>query len=108
MIKCNPVEMRKNLKIVNHFSKCGIDFVAVPVRNEDHKYGLIDMSKDILEELATKADESIKECSTESLKKMWDDWDKYMDKEDESPLRFHYEDIHTELNNRGEGKYCAV
>lgn len=47
-------------------------------------------------------------ASLESLKLMWDQWDDYLDREDESPLKFHYEDIHCELNRRGEGKYCAV
>ena len=37
MNKCNPAEMRKNLQVVEQFRKYGIDFIAVPVRNSDHK-----------------------------------------------------------------------
>lgn len=50
----------------------------------------------------------IQEYTTDQLKEMWDKWDDYLNREQESPLRFHYEDIHRELNRRGEGKYCAV
>ncbi|WP_415912489.1 hypothetical protein [Neptuniibacter sp. QD37_11] len=52
--------------------------------------------------------DSIKQCSTDQLKRLWDEWDKYMDDECNSPLPFHYEDIHLELNLRGEGEHCAV
>lgn len=51
---------------------------------------------------------AIQGTSTETLKTMWDLWDNYMEREHESPLRFHYEDIHRELNDRGHGEYCAV
>lgn len=50
----------------------------------------------------------IRFVSTQYLIDMWDKWDLYMDDEGKSPLRFHYEDIHEELNRRGEGRYCPV
>ena len=41
MEKCSPVEMRKNLLIVDRLREAGIDFVAVPVINEDQKKQLL-------------------------------------------------------------------
>lgn len=41
MNRCDPVEMRKNLEVVETFKKYGIDFVAVPVMDGDHKNKLI-------------------------------------------------------------------
>ena len=49
MEMCSPVEMRKNLVIVETFKRCGVDFVAVPVRSEDHKNELIKQSSDTFE-----------------------------------------------------------
>lgn len=40
---------------------------------------------------------------TEQLKRMWDAYDGM-----NAPLGFSGEDIHLELNMRGEGSYCAV
>lgn len=37
----------------------------------------------------------------------WDLWDSHEDNEGVCPLPYHYEDIHAELNRRGEGSYCA-
>jgi len=37
MNRCSPVDMRKNLEIVNHFKDAGIDFVAMPALNEEDK-----------------------------------------------------------------------
>ncbi|MDH3325883.1 MAG: hypothetical protein OEM38_04100 [Gammaproteobacteria bacterium] len=41
MERCNPVEMRKNLDVVEQFKNAGIDFVAIPARNAEHKKELI-------------------------------------------------------------------
>jgi hypothetical protein len=41
--------------------------------------------------------------STDTLKDMWDRWDAMNDVDG-----FSGEDIHAELNRRGEGQYCAV
>lgn len=49
MNRCNPVEMRKNLKIVALYIEAGIDFVPVPVRSQDHKKELIVLGNQILE-----------------------------------------------------------
>lgn len=40
--RCCPVEMAKNLRIVNRFEKDGIDFVAIPVLSESDKFELIE------------------------------------------------------------------
>lgn len=58
MEKCSPIEMRKNLIAVEQFKKYGIDFVAVPVRDKNHKILLVNMGNEILEEMATKAEAS--------------------------------------------------
>ena len=49
MNKCSPVEMRKNLMVVDQYKNVGIDFVAVPVRDHDHKNELIALSNEVLE-----------------------------------------------------------
>lgn len=51
--RCSPVEMRKNLQVVEQFKQLGIDFVAIPVRDNDHKKALVALSIEVLEELAT-------------------------------------------------------
>ena len=51
MNKCSPVEMRKNLEVVEQFKKHGIDFVAIPVKSQDHKNELIAMGNDVFEEM---------------------------------------------------------
>ena len=56
MDKCSPVEMRKNLKVVEQFKKYGIDFVAVPVKDQDHKNLLIHMGNEALEAMAKEAE----------------------------------------------------
>lgn len=55
MDRCSPVEMRKNLVVVEQFKKYGIDFVAVPVRSQDHKNELIALCNEVLEESAKDA-----------------------------------------------------
>lgn len=56
MNRCNPEEMRKNLQVVEQFRKYGIDFIAVPVRNSDHKNELLAIGNEVLEEFATQAE----------------------------------------------------
>jgi len=53
---------------------------------------------------------NIKRASTAQLKKEWDLW---MESDEEEihkvpGVEFRYEDIHAELNRRGEGEHCAV
>ena len=50
MEKCSPIEMRKNLQVVDMFVKPGLDYIAVPVRDINHKNELIALSNDVLEE----------------------------------------------------------
>lgn len=52
MNKCSPVEMRKNLKVVDEFKRYGIDFVAVAVKSPEHKKELVAQGAAVLEELA--------------------------------------------------------
>jgi hypothetical protein len=53
MNKCSPVEMRKNLEVVEQFKRIGIDFVAIPVKNSDHKNEMIQYGNEVFEEMAT-------------------------------------------------------
>jgi len=41
MNRCSPVEMRKNLELVQTLKFSGIDFVAVPVLSESQKDELL-------------------------------------------------------------------
>jgi hypothetical protein len=52
MNRCDPVEMRKNLEVVETFKKYGIDFVAVPVMDSDHKNKLIAEGNEALEAIS--------------------------------------------------------
>lgn len=49
MEKCSPVEMRKNLIIVDELKKMGLDFVAIPARDQDHKNELIAQLNEVLD-----------------------------------------------------------
>jgi len=57
--KCSPVEMRKNLEVVEQFKRAGIDFVAIPVRDSARKDEMIALGKKILEEMAVYAESVI-------------------------------------------------
>jgi len=57
MNKCSPVEMRKNLQIVDSYRVIGLDFVAIPVKNEAHKLELMSQSDAALEEVIRTAEE---------------------------------------------------
>ena len=57
MEKCSPVEMRKNLQVVDVYVINGIDFIAVPVRDMAHKIELLALSNEVLEEFVN-ADKS--------------------------------------------------
>ena len=56
MNKCSPVEMRKNLLVVEQFKKYGIDFVPMPVKDELHKASLLLQVDAILDDLANDAE----------------------------------------------------
>lgn len=56
--RCSPVEMRKNLQVVEQFKKYGIDFAVVPVRDADHKNELIVQGNEVLEEMVKQAEAS--------------------------------------------------
>lgn len=50
---------------------------------------------------------NVQHASTEQLKHEWDLWAE-TDQEELAGVEFHYEQIHAELNRRGEGRHCAV
>jgi len=56
MTKCNPIEMRKNLSIVEDFRNANLDFVAIPVRDNEHKKELIRLCNEILDEMTKEAE----------------------------------------------------
>jgi hypothetical protein len=58
MQKCDPVNMRKNLAIVELFSKSGIDFVAIPIKNPSHKKEMLLFMEQCLEEIERQSEES--------------------------------------------------
>ncbi len=49
--RCDVVEMRKNLGIVEQFKKVGIDFVAIPVFDKEEKEKYVKILKKKLESL---------------------------------------------------------
>lgn len=57
MDKCSPVEMRKNLDSVEAFKRGGIDFVAIPVKNDLHKIELIAQGQAIFDELIKESEQ---------------------------------------------------
>lgn len=58
LTKCSPVTMRANLKNVESLKKAGIYFVAVPVRDPEHKKELLRQSMEMLIEMENKSDDS--------------------------------------------------
>jgi len=57
MDRCDPVEMRKNLEVVGQLKKAGIDFVAIPAKDKDHKAQLIAQTQRVFEHLVALEDE---------------------------------------------------
>lgn len=51
MNRCSPVEMRKNLVMVETFKKEGIDFVAIPASERMTKEALLSLCDRQLESL---------------------------------------------------------
>jgi len=58
LTKCSPVTMRANLEKVEVLKQAGIDFVAVPVRDAEHKRALLKQSMETLIEMANTTNES--------------------------------------------------
>lgn len=57
MERCAPVEMRRNLELVEVFKQMGMDFVPIPVLNESQKayfLNLMQRQLDIAEKMAEK------------------------------------------------------
>ena len=55
MNKWSPVDMRNNLKAVEALKSSGIDFVAVPAKNEQHKNSLLAMANVVISEMLKEA-----------------------------------------------------
>lgn len=49
--RCSPAEMRKNLDMVHHFERIGLDFVPIPVKSAEHKQELMQLLKLSLDEI---------------------------------------------------------
>ena len=63
MEKCSPAEMRKNLEMVEMLKKAGIDFVAIPVKNEEEKQkflGILMQNLDEIQKIVDKEEENEK------------------------------------------------
>lgn len=58
MNKCNAVDMRTNLLIVEQYKSAGIDFVAIPVSSAAHKLELIDQADKALDDLLKDAEKT--------------------------------------------------
>lgn len=58
MNMCSPVEMRKNLDVVEQLRSAGIDFVAVPAKDPLHKQQLIAQHQSVLTEMIREAEEN--------------------------------------------------
>ena len=56
MAECKPLQMRKNLEMVESLKKMRIDFIPVPVRDEAHRIQLAHHGAEILEEMAITAE----------------------------------------------------
>lgn len=57
MSECKPVQMRKNLNMVDALKNMRIDFIPVPVRDEAHRIELAQLGARILEEMAVAAEQ---------------------------------------------------
>ena len=62
--KCSPVEMRKNMEVVDVLQKAGIDFVAIPVKSDGHKNEMIAYRNNIFEELLQASEEESNNTTT--------------------------------------------
>lgn len=56
MNKCSPLKMRNALDMAKALSDAGIEFVAVPVLNEEHKKKLLTYAMANLDTLADEYD----------------------------------------------------
>ncbi|PHR58760.1 MAG: hypothetical protein COA47_10160 [Robiginitomaculum sp.] len=56
MNRCQPITTLKNLDAAMAFAKAGIDFVCIPVKNEEHRADLMLMANKIFTELIVDAE----------------------------------------------------
>lgn len=57
MERCSPVEMRKNLEIVNQMKLAGIDFVAIPVCNSEEKTQYLEIMQNQLDKILAECED---------------------------------------------------
>ena len=48
MKRCDSVQMRKNLELVDEMARAGMDFFPVPVVSEEHRKQLASQAHDIM------------------------------------------------------------
>lgn len=56
MERCSPTKMGKALKVVEAMKKAGLEFVPVPVKDDDHREELLKTSDSILKDMITGQD----------------------------------------------------
>ena len=56
MNECKPVQMRKNLEMVQDLKNNRIDFMPIPVKDENHRLFLAQYAANILEDMAKDAE----------------------------------------------------
>ena len=57
MSECKPLQMRKNLEMVQDLKNSRIDFMPIPVRDEKHRLMLAQYAANVLEEMAIAAEQ---------------------------------------------------
>ena len=63
MERCSPVETRNNLAIAKNYASIGLDFVCVPVINQESKKHLQRMAVSALESLAVQSEKDDRDSS---------------------------------------------
>lgn len=60
MSECKPVQMRKNLEMVQDLKNNRVDFMPIPVKDEHHRQFLAQYAANILEDMAKDAERKAK------------------------------------------------
>lgn len=56
MNRCSPIELRKALEVAHKYAATGVDFVSIPVRNQEHKEELVEQMKKALSDIVSDAE----------------------------------------------------
>ena len=51
MMRADPMEVRRSIMVAEEIVHAGLDFVPVPVKNDQHKQELIALSERVMQEL---------------------------------------------------------